>query len=206
MSLALRRCAPWPRPGRRTRTARFRSACTAPAGSETSSGDSAVPDDVAVDAQPVHLAAGGDLLLADDRNVVLGLAGDDAGVAADAASSGRSPCPSDVPAARSRCRSETSADVRCRPSFPAARARFLRRRTSDVGETPRAWRAVPARGFPSSDAAACRPPARCGRSPPVSTRRRTRDVRRSAAHRRRSRPWCRPCRRRGPRGARPWPR
>ena len=39
---------------------------------------------VAVDADPVHLAAGGDLLAADDRDVVLGLAGDGAGVAADA--------------------------------------------------------------------------------------------------------------------------
>ena len=39
---------------------------------------------VAVDPQPVHLAAVEDLLLADHRNVVLGLAGDDAGVAAGA--------------------------------------------------------------------------------------------------------------------------
>src|SRR4029077_5299557 len=35
-----------------------------------------------IDAQPVHLAAASDLLLADDRDVVLGLAGDDAGAAA----------------------------------------------------------------------------------------------------------------------------
>src|SRR5262249_22959843 len=39
---------------------------------------------VVVDAQPVHLAAAGDLALADDGDVVLGLAGDDAGAAADA--------------------------------------------------------------------------------------------------------------------------
>ena len=39
---------------------------------------------VPVDAEPVHLAAVRDLRLADDRHVVLGLAGDDAGVAAGA--------------------------------------------------------------------------------------------------------------------------
>ncbi len=39
---------------------------------------------VAVDAQPVHLAAGEHLVLADDRHVVFRLAGDDAGLAADA--------------------------------------------------------------------------------------------------------------------------
>ena len=42
------------------------------------------PAEVAVDADPVHLAAAQHLLLADDRDVVLGLAGDHAGVAADA--------------------------------------------------------------------------------------------------------------------------
>ncbi len=40
---------------------------------------------IAVDAQPMHLAADRHLLLADHRNVVLGLARHDAGVAADAA-------------------------------------------------------------------------------------------------------------------------
>ena len=39
---------------------------------------------IAIDAQPVHFALMHHLLLADDGNVVLGLAGDDAGVAADA--------------------------------------------------------------------------------------------------------------------------
>ena len=39
---------------------------------------------VDVDAQPVHVAPARDLLRADHRHVVLGLAGDDAGVAADA--------------------------------------------------------------------------------------------------------------------------
>ena len=39
---------------------------------------------VAVDADPVHLAAARDLVLADDRDIVLGLAGDHAGVAAGA--------------------------------------------------------------------------------------------------------------------------
>ena len=39
---------------------------------------------VAVDADPLHRAAALDLVLADDRDVVLGLAGDDAGVAAHA--------------------------------------------------------------------------------------------------------------------------
>ncbi len=39
---------------------------------------------VAVDPQPVHLPLVDHLLLADDRDVVLGHAGDDAGVAADA--------------------------------------------------------------------------------------------------------------------------
>ena len=39
---------------------------------------------VAVDAQPVHFAADDHLLLAHDRDVVLGLAGDHAGIAADA--------------------------------------------------------------------------------------------------------------------------
>src|SRR5205823_3951294 len=39
---------------------------------------------VAVDADPVHLAPGDDLHLADDRDVVLGLAGDRASGAADA--------------------------------------------------------------------------------------------------------------------------
>src|SRR5262249_48787071 len=37
--------------------------------------------EVAIDAQPLHLAAPLDLLLADDRDVVLGVAGDDARVA-----------------------------------------------------------------------------------------------------------------------------
>src|SRR5438270_13260051 len=36
------------------------------------------PSEVAVDANPLHLATSDDLLLADDRDVVLGLAGDDA--------------------------------------------------------------------------------------------------------------------------------
>ena len=40
--------------------------------------------EVAVDADPVHLAAARHLVLAHDRDVVLGLAGDHAGVAADA--------------------------------------------------------------------------------------------------------------------------
>ena len=40
--------------------------------------------EVAIDANPVHLAAVGDLLFSDDRNVVLRLASDRAGVAADA--------------------------------------------------------------------------------------------------------------------------
>ena len=39
---------------------------------------------VLVDPDPVHLAVPRDLLLADDGDVVLGLAGDDAGVAAEA--------------------------------------------------------------------------------------------------------------------------
>src|SRR5690606_6799857 len=39
---------------------------------------------VGVDADPVHLAAGEDLVLADDGDVVLGLAGDDARAAAGA--------------------------------------------------------------------------------------------------------------------------
>ena len=43
-----------------------------------------VPGEVAVDPQPVHLAAPADLVLADDRHVVLGLAGDEARGAADA--------------------------------------------------------------------------------------------------------------------------
>ena len=38
---------------------------------------------VAVDAQPMHLALMNDLRLADRRNVVFGLAGDDASIAAD---------------------------------------------------------------------------------------------------------------------------
>ena len=41
-----------------------------------------VAGEVVVDADPVHLAAARDLLLADDRDVVLGDAGDDAGAAA----------------------------------------------------------------------------------------------------------------------------
>ena len=41
-------------------------------------------DDVIVDAQPVHVAADGDLVRADDRHIIFGLTGDDAGVAADA--------------------------------------------------------------------------------------------------------------------------
>ena len=40
--------------------------------------------EVAVDADPVHLAALAHLILADHRDVVLGVAGDDASVAADA--------------------------------------------------------------------------------------------------------------------------
>src|SRR5262249_28785682 len=43
-----------------------------------------LPLEVAVDADPVHLARGEDLVPADDRDVVLGLAGDHAGIAADA--------------------------------------------------------------------------------------------------------------------------
>src|SRR6185437_11209192 len=43
-----------------------------------------VLDPVAVDAEPVHLAAAPDFALADDRHVVLGHAGDDAGRAAGA--------------------------------------------------------------------------------------------------------------------------
>src|SRR5208283_3745120 len=39
---------------------------------------------IGVDPQPVHVAVAGDFLRSDDRNVVLDLAGDDAGVAADA--------------------------------------------------------------------------------------------------------------------------
>ena len=39
---------------------------------------------IAIDAQPMHLPLVDHLLLADDGNVVLGLAGDDASVAADA--------------------------------------------------------------------------------------------------------------------------
>ncbi len=39
---------------------------------------------VGVDAQPMHVAPARDLVGADNRHVVLGLAGDDAGVAADA--------------------------------------------------------------------------------------------------------------------------
>src|SRR5205085_8635488 len=39
--------------------------------------------EVGVHPQPVHLARARDLLLADDGDVVLGLAGDDAGIAAD---------------------------------------------------------------------------------------------------------------------------
>jgi len=39
---------------------------------------------VAVDPDPVHLSSDQDLLRADDRYVVLGLAGDDTGTAADA--------------------------------------------------------------------------------------------------------------------------
>src|SRR5690606_10647151 len=39
---------------------------------------------VAIDADPVHLAAASDLILSDDGDIVLGLAGDHAGVAADA--------------------------------------------------------------------------------------------------------------------------
>ena len=77
---AVRRSPP---PGRPPRRARSRSACTAPAGSSVS-GLSSSPCVVAVDAQPVHLAAAQHLVLADDRDVVLRLAGDDAGVAADA--------------------------------------------------------------------------------------------------------------------------
>ena len=42
------------------------------------------PVEVAVDAEPVHLAPAHTSVLADDRDVVLGLAGDDAGAAADA--------------------------------------------------------------------------------------------------------------------------
>ena len=41
-------------------------------------------DDIIVDAQPMHVAAFGDFLRARRRHIVLGLAGDDAGVAADA--------------------------------------------------------------------------------------------------------------------------
>ena len=44
----------------------------------------ALADVVAVDAQPVHLALAQHVLLAHDRHVVLRLAGDHAGVAADA--------------------------------------------------------------------------------------------------------------------------
>jgi hypothetical protein len=39
--------------------------------------------EVGIDANPVHLAAAGHLLFADNRNIVFGLAGDHAGVAAD---------------------------------------------------------------------------------------------------------------------------
>ena len=39
---------------------------------------------IAIDTQPVHLAAAGDLVFADDRDVVLGLASHHAGAAADA--------------------------------------------------------------------------------------------------------------------------
>ena len=39
---------------------------------------------IAVDAQPMHLPAAGHFGFADDRNIVFRLAGDDAGVAADA--------------------------------------------------------------------------------------------------------------------------
>jgi hypothetical protein len=42
------------------------------------------PGDVAIDAEPVHLPAGHHLILADDGDVVLGLAGDDARLAAGA--------------------------------------------------------------------------------------------------------------------------
>ena len=42
------------------------------------------PLEVPIDADPVHLARGEDLVAADDRDVVLGLAGGDAGAAADA--------------------------------------------------------------------------------------------------------------------------
>ena len=41
-------------------------------------------DDIFVDPQPMHVAAFGDFVRADDRNIVFSLAGDDAGVAADA--------------------------------------------------------------------------------------------------------------------------
>ena len=70
------------RPGRRFRTAPARNACRAPAEETLRSLGAAVV--VAIDAQPVHLALADHLLLADHRDVVLRLAGDDAGVAADA--------------------------------------------------------------------------------------------------------------------------
>ena len=47
-------------------------------------GSSGSPVVVAVDAQPMHLASARDLILARHRDVVLRLAGDDAGIAADA--------------------------------------------------------------------------------------------------------------------------
>ena len=47
-------------------------------------GASTSPAVITRDPQPVHLAADFDLVLADHRHIVLGRAGDDAGVAADA--------------------------------------------------------------------------------------------------------------------------
>ena len=60
------------------------SQCWQVIGWNTTSGLSIVAGEVAVDADPVHLAAAQHLLLADHGDVVLGLAGDHAGVAAGA--------------------------------------------------------------------------------------------------------------------------
>ena len=53
--------------------------------------------EIAIDAQPVHLAIAAHLLLADDGDVVLGDAGDDARHAARCTCSCRSPCPTRRP-------------------------------------------------------------------------------------------------------------
>ena len=148
------------------------------------SGSSGSPSIVAVDADPVHLAPAAHLVLADDRDVVLRLAGDDAGVAADAGVEVDRHAPGVAvvrhAAGRASAPGGGSSPSRCTKS----RIRPRTRRASPARTSVAAFHASGAPG--SWRAVACRPS--CATSRPVAEPRRRRSC---AARRRRSRRRCR---------------